>query len=367
MPRSSGSRSAAAALPPDPAFTTVLVTGASGFIAQHTIILLLRAGYRVRGTLRSLDKADATRAVLAAHLGPDQLARLELVAAELLQDDGWREAVRGCRYVLHMASPLPSQPPDHEDELIKPAREGTVRVLAAAAAGGSGGIDCVERVVMTSSVAAVLYGLRRDGTVVHDESSWSELGPGIGAYEKSKTLAERAAWTFVDELPAAQRFELCTLNPGLALGPLLAPEINTSAELVRKLLCRELPGCPDLGWAMVDVRDVAAAHLAAMTAPEAAGKRFVLALEHADLRSVARILHEHYGARGYRVPLRRMPSWVLRLVALWDRTVRLAVQDLGKRQDVSSVRARELLGFAPRSLEEMVTATADSMIAMGLV
>lgn len=354
-------------MPSVPSSTTVLVTGASGFIAQHTILQLLEAGYRVRGTVRSLDRAAAARAVLAAR---DPRAadedRLQLVAAELTDNAGWAEAVRGCRYVLHLASPLPNQPPAHEDDLIRPARDGAVRVLAAAA-GTAEQPDRVERVVMTSSVAAVLYGLRRDGSVVHDESSWSELGPGVGAYEKSKTIAERAAWAFVDELPAPQRFELCTINPGLVLGPLLSSDVNTSAELVRKLLRREMPGCPDIGWAMVDVRDVAAAHVAAMTAPEAAGRRFIVAIEHATMRDVARILDERYGERGYRVPTRRVPSWLLRLVSIWDRTARLAVQELGKRQDLSSQRARDVLGFAPRPLVEMVTAMADSMIERELV
>ncbi len=344
---------------------TVLVTGASGFIAQHTILRLLAAGHRVRGTLRSLSREAEVRKVLGAHAPAGALDRLTLVAAELTRDQGWDEAVRGCRYVVHMASPLPSAPPKHEDELIVPARDGALRVLRAAAAARAGG-DGPVRVVMTSSVAAVLYGLARDGSKVYDENDWSDPTPAVGAYEKSKTVAERAAWDYVHALSDEQRFELTTINPGLVLGPLLGAEINTSAELVRKLLRRELPGCPDVGWAVVDVRDVADAHVAALTAPAAAGQRFIVAIEHASMLDVARILAARYAARGYRVPTRRIPGWLMKLVALWDKTARLAVQELGLRQDLSSARAREVLGWKPHSLEQMVTAMADTMIEHGV-
>lgn len=346
---------------------TVLVTGASGFIAQHTILQLLAAGYHVRGTLRSLAKAPEVTAVLRQHVSdPAMLDRLTLCAADLSADEGWREAVRGCRYVVHMASPLPNAPPEHEDELIGPARDGALRVLRACAALRAEG-EGPARVVLTSSVAAVLYGLARDGSKVYDERDWSELGPKVGAYEKSKTLAERAAWDYVATLLEKERFELCTINPGLVLGPVLSSEVNTSAELVRKLLRRELPGCPPVGWAVVDVRDVAKAHVDALTAPGVDGKRFIVAIEHADMLDVAKILAQEYGPRGYRVPTGKIPAWLMKIVALWDKTARLAVQELGLRQDVSTKAARETLGFAPRSLREMVTAMADSLITYKVV
>lgn len=336
----------------------VLVTGASGFIAQHIIVRLLEAGYAVRGTIRSLKRADEVRAVIAAHSGGKQI---ELVEADLTRDDGWAEAVHGCRYVLHVASPLPSKPPKDENELIVPARDGALRVLRAAVA------ERVDRVVMTSSVAAVLYGHARDGSRTYDEADWSELTKDVGAYEKSKTIAERAAWDYMESLPADERIELCTINPGLVLGPLLAADFSTSGEVVRKLMKRELPGCPDIGWAVVDVRDVADAHVAAITAADAPGKRFVVAIEHASMRDIATILASEFGARGYKIPTRRVPGWLLKLVSTWDRTAKLAVQELGKRQDLSNQRARELLGWNPRSLEEMVVSMGESMIQHGVV
>lgn len=345
----------------DPAATTVLVTGASGFIAQHTILRLLDAGFRVRGTIRSLDRAPEVRAVIASALGADPGDRFTLVAADLMRDDGWGDAVRGSRFVLHVASPLPSRPPKHADELIVPARDGVLRVLRAAAA------ERVGRVVMTSSVAAVVYGHARDGSQTYDESSWSQLTDEVGAYEQSKTIAERAAWDHVASLPAEQRLELVTINPGLVLGPVLGTDFSTSGEVVRKLLARDMPGCPDVGWAVVDVRDVAAAHVAAMTAPDAAGQRFIVAIEHASMLDIARILKDRFGDRGFRVPTRKIPGWLLKLVATWDKTARLAVPELGKRQNVSTQKARQVLGFAPRSLEEMVVAMGESMIERGVV
>lgn len=341
----------------DPEETTVLATGASGFIALHTIVALLAKGYRVRGTVRSKAKGDDVRKTVKLHA---DASRLTLVEAELTKDDGWAEAVAGCRFVLHMASPLPKTSPKDEDELIVPARDGALRVLRAASRAG------VARVVMTSSVAAVLYGHARDGSKTYDERDWSQLTKEVGAYEKSKTIAEKAAWELVEALPAGERFELVTVNPALVLGPLLAPEVGTSGEVVRKLMKRELPGLPDIGWAVVDVRDVADAHVAAMTAPGAAGQRFIVAIEHASMRDIAAILHAKLKDRGYKIPMRRVPGWVLKLVSLWDRTARLAVQELGKRQDLSTARARAVLGFAPRSLEQMVTDMAESMIAHGV-
>lgn len=345
--------------PPPASDAPVLVTGASGFIAQHIVLRLLADGYRVRGTARSALRADDVRAVVAEHHG--DIRRLEIVTADLRSDRGWREAAHGCRYVLHVASPVPSRPPRHADDLIAPARDGALRVLDAAVAAG------VERVVLTSSVTAVIYGHARDGRRTYDEHDWSRLTAGVGAYERSKTIAERAAWRHVAALPVGDRIELVTINPGMVFGPILGPDFSTSGEIVRKLLRRELPGCPDVGWAPVDVRDVADAHLAAMTTPAAAGKRFIVALEHASLRDIALILDRRYRGRGYRIRTNPMPGWLLRVVSVWDRTARLAVHDLGKRQDVSCRRARQVLGWRPRPLEEMIVAMADSMIVHGVV
>jgi len=209
---------------------TVLVTGATGFIAQHCILHLLDAGYRVRGTARGPGRTDEIAAALTPHLSPSSVARLgddfDIVAADLTSDDGWGAAVAGCRYVLHVASPLPRTPPKHEDDLIVPARDGARRVLRASIAAG------VERVVLTSSVAAILYGRDRDR--VFDEGDWSNVDDRrIGAYEKSKTIAERAAWDHMASLGSDAHMTLVTINPGLVLGPVLSSDWGTSGEARR--------------------------------------------------------------------------------------------------------------------------------------
>jgi nucleoside-diphosphate-sugar epimerase len=337
---------------------TVLVTGASGFIAQHCILELLRSGYRVRGTLRSLSTALRIRETLARHTSLD--GRLDLVEADLLRDDGWADAVRGCRYVLHVASPFPRGLPEHEDDLIVPARDGALRVLRAASNAG------VKRVVMTSSLAAVAYGHPQSEGRVYDERDWSNSSEPIGAYQKSKTLAERAAWDFVHALPPERALELVTVNPGFVLGPVLDEDYGTSGELVKKLLRREMPGCANVGWAMVDVRDVARMHLLALTTKEAAGQRFICAGEHAWMIDVARVLDRHFRPKGYKVPMRQIPFWILRVASLFDKTLKLVIKEVDKRQDVSHERARSVLGWEPRGLEEMVVAMGESLIQHGV-
>ncbi|WP_405221205.1 SDR family oxidoreductase [Lentisalinibacter sediminis] len=337
---------------------TILVTGASGFIAMHCILQLLQAGFRVRGTLRSPSRETALRGTFAKHVDADD--RLSFFTANLMDDEGWSEAIAGCDAVLHVASPLPRTPPKHEDDLIVPAREGVLRVLRFSSELG------VRRVVMTSSVAAVLYGHERDGSKVYDESSWSIPEKTAGAYEKSKTLAERAAWEFMESLPEDNALELVALNPGLVLGPILDEDYGTSGEAVRKLMRRDLPGCPPIGYAPVDVRDVADAHLRAMDVPEAAGQRFILAIDHAWFGEIADILDEHLRELGYRIPTRRLPGFVLRLAALFDKTTRLVVPEIGLRMDISNERAKQVLGWQPRSLPTMVKDMADSMIEFGV-
>jgi nucleoside-diphosphate-sugar epimerase len=279
----------------------------------------------------------------------------------LADDEGWDDAVKGCEYILHVASPLPSQPPKHEDEVIQPAREGTLRFLKAASSAN------VKRVVMTSSIAAVVSGHEEDDSKVYNEEDWSRTDRYIGAYEKSKTLAEGDAWDFVKGLEGENALELSVINPGLVLGPILDEDYSASGEVIRKIMRRELPGLPDLSWPMVHVRDVAEAHLAAMTTPEAAGMRFCCAIENATMQDIALILDKKFAKQGYKVPTRKLPNIVVRFSALFDKTIRLVVKDLGKRTEVSNARIKEVLAWKPRSLEEMVVTMAESMIEHGVV
>lgn len=344
---------------PAPKDTLVTVTGASGFVAMHCIRKLLEQGYRVRGTLRTPSRGEAIRATLSKYV--DIGDRLEFVAADLTRDDGWVEAVTGATYLLHIASPLPRKPPKHERELIEPARDGALRALKAANTAG------VKGVVMTSSVAAIAYGHNRNERRIYDERDWTQLSDDVGAYEKSKTIAERAAWDYVRSLPETSRFSFTTINPGLVLGPLLDEDYGTSGEVVRKLMTRELPGCPDIEFIVVDVRDVADAHLDAMTNPDANGKRFIVANGHASFLEVAHILKDEFAAKGYKIPTRRLPNFAVRIAALFDKTTRLVLPELGYQRRVSSQQAQTVLNWQPHGLKDMVVSMGNSLIEHGVV
>jgi dihydroflavonol-4-reductase len=340
--------------------TTVLVTGATGYIARHVVTQLLDAGYTVRGTARSAASLDGLRRDLATAVAdPSSVDRFSLVAADLTADAGWDAAIGGCAFVQHVASPIPSAPPKDPGELIGPARDGTLRVLRAAVGAG------VQRVVLTSSIAAVLYGVDRNKQFT--EADWSNPGDKrIGAYEQSKTLAERAAWDFM-ERHATGAMELAVINPGLVLGPMIGATTSTSHEAVRKLMNRDFPACPNFTYAMVDARDVAAAHVAAMTSPSAAGHRCICALDNESLRAVAAILAREYGPKGYRIPTGNLPDVVVRLVAKFDKTAALALNDLSNPQTLDNSRVLALLGRPLRTLDDMVLATAASLEANQLV
>lgn len=315
----------------------VLVTGASGYIAGHVVAELRSHGYLVRGTARRpVEGLD------------------DVVTADLSRDDGWAAAVEGCDYVMHVASPLPDGTPKSDDELVRPAVDGTLRVLRAAEAAG------VKRVVMTSSIAAVSAG-HADGAR-RTEADWSIVDRS-SAYEKSKTLAERAAWDFARE----SGVELVAINPGLVLGPLHNPAIGTSVQALYQLLARKVPASPKIGFAVVDVRDVAAAHRLAMESPIAAGNRYIVAGEHVWMREMAAILAEEFTPRGYRVPTGEMPTWVLRLIAPFDRTIRLALGFVGRRELVSADKAKRELDWTMRPVRDTLVDTANSLIELGLV
>jgi nucleoside-diphosphate-sugar epimerase len=337
----------------------VLVTGGSGFIGAHCILQLLEKGYRVRTTVRSLAREPEVRAMLRQG-GADPGDRLEFVAADLTSDAGWPEAVADCAYVLHVASPFPPAAPKHEDELIIPAREGALRVLRAARDAG------VQRVVMTSSYAAIGYGQPQQKTPFNEENWTDPNGDDVRAYVKSKTLAERAAWDFIAREGGA--LELSVVNPVGVFGPVLGPDYSTSILLVQRLMDGAMPGCPRLWFGLVDVRDVADMHITCMTHPGAKGERFLaVAGEFLSIVEIARILKRRMGEAAKRVPTMELPDFMVRLAAMRDPAVQQILPELGKRKDGANAKARRVLGWAPRSNEECVIATAESMIALGLL
>jgi nucleoside-diphosphate-sugar epimerase len=337
----------------------VLVTGGSGFIGAHCILQLLQAGYRVRATVRSLKREVDVRAMLKEG-GVDPGDRLSFMAADLEHDVGWLEAVVGCDYVLHVASPFPQTIPKHEDDLIVPAREGTLRVLHASRGAG------VRRVVLTSSFAAIGYG-QKPQTTPFNETNWTDTNSGgISAYVKSKTLAERAAWDLIRS--EGGNLELSVVNPVGVFGPVLGPDYSTSILLVQRLMDGALPGCPQLYFGVVDVRDVADLHFRAMIHPAANGERFLaVAGDFMSILDIAKVLKSRMGAAAKRVPTRQLPNWLVRIAAIRDSAVKQVLPELGRMKNASNEKAKSVLGWVPRSNEESIVATAESLLWLGLL
>ena len=329
---------------------TVLVTGGSGYIGGWCVVELLRRGYVVRTTVRSLAKEAAVRAMIAAEVDPGD--RLTFFAAELTRDEGWDEAVAGCDYVLHVASPIGTDMPSDPQELIVPAREGALRALRAAAKAG------VKRVVLTSSVAAAAS---PGDDITTDETVWTDPADP-DAYRQSKLQAERAAWDFVATHPG---LELVTVNPSMVIGPVLTAENMGSVQVVWRVLAGKLPGIPRLGFPLVDVRDVVDLHLRAMTMAEAKGERFIASTQFLWMSEIAAILREGLGPRAPKVPKRNVPSVVIRLMSVFDRSLRRVTPSLGRKRQFSSAKAQRVLGWAPRPVAESVIDCAESLIAKG--
>lgn len=338
---------------------TVLVTGGSGFIGSHSIVQLLQAGHTVRTTVRNLKREPEVRAMLKEG-GADPNAPVAFFAADLESDAGWADAVKGCDYVLHIASPFPPGNPKHEDELIVPAREGALRVLRASREAG------VKRVVLTSSFAAIGYGQKVQGRPF-DENDWTDLnGDDLSAYVKSKTIAERAAWDFIAK--EGNGLELSVVNPVGVFGPVLAADTSTSILLVQRFMDGDVPGCPKLYFGIIDVRDVADLHLRCMTHPAAKGERFLAVTgDFMPMVEIARTVKAKLGAAAAKVPTRELPNFLVRLAGLRDPAIRLITPELGKKKNGTNAKARRLLDWQPRSREDALVSTAESLVRLGLV
>jgi nucleoside-diphosphate-sugar epimerase len=335
----------------------VLLTGVSGFLGGHVALALLAAGYDVRGSLRDLAKAEHVRATLAKAGG--DVTRLEFVKLDLLKDDGWDEAARGCRYLAHTASPFVLRMPADKMDLIRPAIEGTERALRAALK------SQVERVVVTSSMAAMAYGHDRSRTTPFTAADWTNLdGPGGNAYTESKTRAERRAWEIMKE--AGRERDLATINPSGILGPLLDEDPGTSATLVIRLMNGSAPALPRLAIVIVDVRDVAAAHVAALASPAAGGRRYPMGERPVFLKDAAEILRRRFPERASKIPRRELPNWVVRLYALIDSDLRGNVGELGVARRLDSSDAVALLERKLIPAEQAIIATGESVVARRL-
>ena len=333
---------------------TVLVSGGSGYIAGFLIRQLVTEGWRVHTTVRNLAREGGVRKLLAV-----DDSRLHFFAADLNADAGWAEATAGCSHVAHVASPLPAGVPGDPNELIAPARDGALRALRAAKAAG------VRRFVMTSSVAAISYGRGR-GTHHFTEADWTLLEqPGLTPYIRSKTIAERAARDWVAKEGGG--IEFCTINPSVVLGPVWSADYSASVTIVKRLLDGSMSACPDIGFGVVDVRDVAGLHVRALKAPGMAGERFIASGRFMKLREIAAVLRAELGPQARKVTTRNLPDWAVRMAALFNPLARAVIGELGSVRHQDASHAKAVLGWATRPVEQSIADTARSLIERGIV
>ena len=344
--------------------STILVTGGSGFLSLHCIAQALVAGYKVRTTIRSEIKKQKVFEGLEHSKPPVDVSKVEFITADLLEDEGWAEAVKGVQLVLHVASPLPEEQPKDENVLIRPAVEGTLRVLKAAKAAST-----VKRIVVTSSSGAIAYGVTFDNGKTFTEADWSNpegKGEPVTPYTKSKTLAEKSAWDFIEREGGS--LELAVVNPVLILGPpLLLPNESTTCSMIQQILQGKLPAVPDLGWPVVDVRDVAALHLLVATTPDAKGQRYLcVAGKSVSMSEISSILKSGLGKKASKAPTRVMPNFLFKMVSYVMPSLRTIIPELGKKREFSNEKARSL-GWSPRPNEEAIISCGQAIVDAGLV
>jgi dihydroflavonol-4-reductase len=335
----------------------ILVTGANGFIGLHTTLRLLQLGYSVRATVRNETNKKNVIETLPKHV---DICRLEFVSVDLLRDDGWQSAVHGCDFVIHIASPYPAENPKDENELVAPARDGTLRVFRFAEKEG------VKRVIMLSTIGAVFDGHEGENRTF-DETDWSDLGKTRLIYHKSKTIAERAAWDFIQSVENKSKMEMVAVNPSNVFGPVLDGHHHTSTEWYRTIMHAEVPGVARTQIDLVDVRDLVEVLAKALTVPEAAGKRFICNGASIPLIEFADILHENFSSRGFRVPNRILPDFIVRLIGVFVPKVRSVVGQLQWKYAFSTERAQVVFGWQPRPYKQTIVDMAESLIKFGLV
>ena len=336
----------------------VLVSGGSGYIASFIIKELLELGFNVKTTIRNLSREPEARARISK-IAPI-LEKLTFYAADLNSDNGWDEAVKGCDYVIHTASPFPIDNPKDADDLINPAREGALRVLRAANAAG------VKRTILTSSMAAISYGVDKSDTRMRDENDWTDIendDAKHSAYILSKAIAEKAAWDFIKD----KKMELATICPSAVLGPVLGDDFSSSIEIIRKLLRGDIPGLPRVGFQLVDVRDVASLHIAAMLSDKAAGQRFIAANGFYWFKDIAQSLHDDLGSAAKKVPKMVLPDFVLKFAAIFDPAVKAVLGEIGVVRNISNQKAKTVLDWQPRDAKISIRDTANSLIREGQV
>ena len=333
---------------------TVLVTGGTGFIGLHCLQQLLDKGYKVKTTIRSESRKQEVMEAMKKH--SSNFENLEFFIADLLSDDGWSEAVNGSKYVLHVASPFFLGEPENEDVFIKPAVEGTLRVLKACADAD------VKKVVLTSSFAAVGYGHPKEKEV-YTEEDWSSVDGEISPYAKSKTLAEKAAWEFVENLEESNKFELTVINPVAVTGPMLTSDIGSSNDFLLKLISGSMPACPKIHMGYIDVRDVAKAHIFSMTEDKTNGERIIVSENEMFFAEVGKTLNE---AGFKKSPTKEMPNFLVKIMSLFVGELKTLLSALNRKGDIDKTKAKSFFNWDYISTEQSVTETAQQLQDMGL-
>ncbi|TZF98920.1 aldehyde reductase (plasmid) [Chryseobacterium panacisoli] len=331
---------------------TVLVTGGSGFIACYCMIALLNNGYKVKATLRSLNKSGLVKQMLKEG-GISSFEDLSFAEADLENEKSWEKAVEGCQYVIHTASPTPHTDAKTEDDFVIPAKNGVLFVLRAAQKAG------VKRVVLTSAFGAVSYGTSKK--TPYTEEDWTVIDDTVAPYQRSKTISERAAWDFIQN--ERNGMELAVVNPTTVMGPVLSSDYAHSIQIIKQMLNGEMKGCPKLITGFVDVRDVADLHLKALSMPEANGQRFIaVAGEALSMQEVADVLRKNLGEVAGKAPTKELPNWIIRVLAVFNPKLKMIVPHLGLVKRASSEKAKSMLGWKPRKAEEAILAAAESLI-----
>lgn len=335
-----------------------MITGVSGFLGSHMAVEGLKRGYKVVGTIRDKEKEAEVISTLKPHVSADQLNKLQFSYCDLTKSEGWSEAMAGCEAIIHVASPFNLELPKHEDDLIIPARNGVKHVFEAALQNN------INRIIQTSSIAAIMYG-QENGKVNFNETNWTDVnGPMVSPYTKSKTLAEKLVWELAQQNP---QLKVTTINPGFILGPILGKDPGTSAAVILKMMKGEYPGVPQLGFPTVDVRDVIELHFKALESEAAIGERYAAVSESIWFKEIAQFVLDAQPSYNKKVKAKELPNWFLKIFSLFEKSTRMIIPELGFKANISNEKAKQQLGFAPRSAKEAVMATANALVEMKLV
>ena len=335
-----------------------MITGVSGFLGSHMAVEGLKRGYKVVGTIRNKQKEAEVISTLKSHVSADQLNNLQFSYCDLTIAEGWSEAMAGCEAIIHVASPFNLELPKHEDDLIIPARNGVKHVFEAALQNN------IHRIVQTSSIAAIMYGQEK-GKSNFDETNWTDVnGPMVSPYTKSKTLAEKLVWEIAQQNP---QLKVTTINPGFILGPILGKDPGTSAAVILKMMKGEYPGVPQLGFPTVDVRDVIELHFKALESETAIGQRYAAVSESIWFKEIAQFVLDAQPSYNKKVKAKELPNWFIKIFSLFEKSTRMIIPELGFKANISNEKAKQQLGFAPRTAKEAVMATANALVEMKLV